>query len=69
MPNDKLAYYKAKDPLILCKSRALSAGRVHIDDLSQIETDIRIDIEEAVQFACESGELPYDNFANMVKDY
>jgi pyruvate dehydrogenase E1 component alpha subunit len=61
MPRERLAYYEARDPLLVCKERL---GEVACDpsECALIERDVDSQIEQAVEFARNSPEPSVEAF-------
>lgn len=61
MPKDKLEYWRAKDPVDLLKARLLDMD-VSEAEIDAIDAAVEAEIEEGVEFALESPELPWADF-------
>jgi TPP-dependent pyruvate/acetoin dehydrogenase alpha subunit len=69
MPADRLEHYKSRDPLTLCKRRALELDGVDEAELQQVEQRVEREMEEAVAFARQSPEMSVEEFRRLVEDY
>lgn len=69
MPEDKLAYYKERDPVDKARDDFIKLGGASDDRVSEIEREIDTEYEEAVIFAKESGVVSVDEFKEFVSNY
>jgi pyruvate dehydrogenase E1 component alpha subunit len=69
MPKERLDYYKSKDPVTLGKKYLLEMGKMNQNEITAIEDSVTAEIEEAVEFAKNSGELSIEQFEEMIKSY
>jgi pyruvate dehydrogenase E1 component alpha subunit len=66
MPQDKLEYYKSRDPLLLCRQHISAAGAV--DGVTDaIEAEVETGIEAAIEFARASPEPSVDDFVSSLE--
>lgn len=69
MPEDKLAYYKERDPVDRARQNLIDMGGVENSLIAAIEAEIGAEFEEAVNFATNSGEITPEQFKEFVADY
>lgn len=69
MPEDKLAYYKERDPVTRARQQLLEMGEADDALIGRIEAEIAAEFEEAVNFATGSGEITLEQFREFVADY
>lgn len=69
MPEDELAYYKARDPVD--RARAAFRDMADVDDatIDAIEAEIAAEFEAAVVFSKNSGEVTPESFRAFAADY
>lgn len=69
MPEDKLAYYKERDPVD--RARASLQEMSDVDDaaIAAIEAEIAAEFEEAVEFSKASGEVTPESFRAFAAQY
>ena len=68
LPKEKLDYYLEHDPLKIGKKYLLQAGYT-VDEISKIEQEVNIEIEQAIEFARASEEMTDVEFLHFVEDY
>jgi len=69
MPEDKLEYYKSKDPVNIGRKYLMEKGGVTETEVKTLEQTIEREFEEAVEFAQESPEMSVDEFLEMTEAY
>ena len=69
MPEDRLAYYKARDPVDRARDCLREMADVSDDEIAAMQAEIDKEFEDAVAFATESGEVDVAAFREFVKDY
>lgn len=69
MPEEKLAYYKERDPVDRARAGLIEMGGADEALIAEIETEIAAEFEDAVQFATESGEVAPEQFRDFVASY
>lgn len=69
MPKDKMAYWKAKDPIDILRNYLIAADDVALSEIEEI--DLRVDhkLEAAVQYAKESPEPSAEEFLSEIPLY
>jgi pyruvate dehydrogenase E1 component alpha subunit len=67
MPEERLAYYRAKDPVMLGRKYLVEEGGASEADVREIETRVERELEEAVEFAKSSPEPPVDKFLKRLE--
>ena len=67
LPEDKLEYYKSKDPVSTAKGFLLTDGNISEDKISEIESAVEKEMEQAIEFAKSSKELSVDDFFKMAE--
>ena len=66
MPKDRLEYFKNKDPLKLAKAYLLANAGYSEDEIVEIEKQIDLEIEDAVDFAKNSPEPSVEEFLEEI---
>ncbi len=69
MPEERLAYYKARDPVDRARTALMKMSGVDEVQVEAIEAEIRAEFEEAVEFAKASGEVSVSEFKEFIADY
>jgi len=68
LPKEKLNYYLEHDPLKIGKKYLFQAGYTE-DKISEIEREVNIEIEQAIEFAKASEEMSEVEFLQFVEEY
>jgi TPP-dependent pyruvate/acetoin dehydrogenase alpha subunit len=69
LPKDKLDYYLSIDPLTIGKKYCLQEGNIKEDELKELENTVKAQMEEAVNFAQQSPEMPVEDLRQMVEGW
>ncbi|MCR9238372.1 MAG: thiamine pyrophosphate-dependent dehydrogenase E1 component subunit alpha [Alphaproteobacteria bacterium] len=69
MPEEKLAYYKERDPVDRARDNFISMGKAAASEVEAIEADIKAEFEAAVDAAKVAGEVTVEDFQEFVADY
>lgn len=69
MPEDRLAYYKARDPVDRARDALVQMSGIGAGEIANIEAEIQGEFEEAVDFARSSRELTVAEFHDFVAQY
>jgi len=69
LPQDRLEYYKSRDPLSRGKKYLADQGKATEQEIKAIEADVEREMEEAVAFAEKSPEMTVGEFLKMVEAY
>jgi TPP-dependent pyruvate/acetoin dehydrogenase alpha subunit len=69
MPEERLAYYKARDPIDRARAALVEMSGVDKADIDAIEAEIAAEFAEAVDFAKESREITAAEFRQFVAAY
>jgi acetoin:2,6-dichlorophenolindophenol oxidoreductase subunit alpha len=69
MPEDKLAYYKARDPVDRARAAFMEMGVAGADEIASIEAEIAQEFEDAVAFSMASAEVTPEEFREFARDY
>jgi pyruvate dehydrogenase E1 component alpha subunit len=69
MPEDRLAYYKARDPVDRARDALVQMSGIDAGEITAIEAEIQGEFEEAVDFAKSSRELTVAEFHDFVAQY
>lgn len=69
MPEDRLAYYKARDPVDRARDALVQMSGIDAGEIANIEAEIQGEFEEAVDFARSSRELTVAEFHDFVAQY
>jgi acetoin:2,6-dichlorophenolindophenol oxidoreductase subunit alpha len=69
MPEDKLAYYKARDPVDRARAALVEMVGVDAGEVGRIEAEIATEFEEAVAFSTASPEVTPEAFRTFAATY
>ena len=69
MPEDKLAYYKARDPVDRARAALIDMGGADKAEIEKIEADIAAEFESAVEFSTASAEISIEAFREFSVGY
>jgi pyruvate dehydrogenase E1 component alpha subunit len=69
MPEDRVAYYRARDPVTTCRTCLAEEFGLGEEDLAAIESEVEAVIEEAVEFAQASPEPSVGEFLAEIENY
>jgi TPP-dependent pyruvate/acetoin dehydrogenase alpha subunit len=69
MPEEKLAYYKARDPIDRARKSLIEITGIETAELDAIESEIAAEFADAIDFAKASGEVTADQFRQFVANY
>jgi acetoin:2,6-dichlorophenolindophenol oxidoreductase subunit alpha len=69
MPEDKLAWYKARDPVDRARAAFSEMGGASDIEIKAIESAIEQEFAEAVAFAKASGEVTIDQYREFIANY
>ena len=69
MPEEKLAYYKARDPVDRARADLVEMAGVPAGLIAEIEADVAAEFADAVAFSQASGEVTAAQFAAFAADY
>jgi pyruvate dehydrogenase E1 component alpha subunit len=69
MPEERLAYYKARDPVDRARDALVQMSGIDAGEITAIEAEIQGEFEEAVDFAKSSRELTLAEFHDFVAQY
>lgn len=69
MPEERLAYYKARDPIDRARAALVEMSGVDKADIDAIEAEIAAEFAEAIDFAKESREITAAEFRQFVAAY
>jgi len=69
MPDERLAYYKARDPVDRARAALLDMGGADAATVAAIEAEIAAEFAGAVAFAQASGEVTTEDFMAFAADY
>jgi pyruvate dehydrogenase E1 component alpha subunit len=69
MPEDRVAYYRARDPVTTCRTCLAAEFGLGEEDLAAIESEVEAAIEEAVEFAQASPEPSVGEFLAEIENY
>ena len=69
MPEEKLAYYKARDPVDRARADLVDMAGVSAELIAEIETEVAAEFADAVAFSQASGEITAAQFAAFAADY
>ncbi|MCF8482106.1 MAG: thiamine pyrophosphate-dependent dehydrogenase E1 component subunit alpha [Rhodospirillum sp.] len=69
MPEDKLAYYKQRDPVDRARAALKEMAPISDDDIKAIEDEIAAEMAEAIEFSTKSGEVSPEEFRAFAANY
>lgn len=69
MPADRLAYYKARDPVDRARKRLMEMGAATEAEIVAIEQRVADEFEQAVDLAKNAGEVSPDEFRAFIAEY
>lgn len=69
MPEDKIKYYKDRDPVDRARDNLINMGKMSVKDVKAIEAEIEAEFEAAVKAAEAAGEVTGEEFREFVADY
>lgn len=69
MPEEKLAYYKDRDPVDRARANLIEMGNMSAEYIKAIEEKIEEEFAAAVVAAKEAGEVSVEEFREFVSDY
>ncbi|MEM8916295.1 MAG: thiamine pyrophosphate-dependent enzyme, partial [Pseudomonadota bacterium] len=69
MPEDRIAYYKDRDPVDRARNNLAELGGVKEDEIAGIEAEIDAEFEASVEFATGSDEVTVEEFRDFVANY
>ena len=69
MPEDKLKYYKDRDPVDRARDNLINMGKMSVKDVKAIEAGIEAEFEAAVKAAEAAGEVSVEEFREFVQGY
>lgn len=69
MPEDRLTYYKERDPVNRARSALMEMADIEEEALTAIETEIAAEFEEAVEFSKKSDEVGIQEFQAFAATY
>jgi acetoin:2,6-dichlorophenolindophenol oxidoreductase subunit alpha len=69
MPEDKLAYYKERDPVDRARNALIEMSGIDMSEVEKIEAEIAAEFEAAVEFSMNSGEVTTDEFRAFAVGY
>ena len=69
MPEDQLAYYKARDPVDRARAALLEMGGAKAQEVAAIEAEIAAEFESAVEFSKASSEVTPEAFREFAVGY
>lgn len=68
MPKDRLEYYKSHDPIERGRRHLLDVGMSE-DEVGKLESQVDEAMQEAIEFAKASAEMPLEEFLQIVEAY
>jgi pyruvate dehydrogenase E1 component alpha subunit len=69
MPEDKLAFYKERDPVDRARSALKEMTTIADAEITAIEAEIAAEFASAVEFAVASPEVSAESFAAFAANY
>lgn len=69
MPEDRLAYYKQRDPVDRARSNLLDMSDIDPSEIARIEAEVAAEFAEAVEFSARSGEVTPEEFRAFAAGY
>ena len=69
MPEDKLKYYKDRDPVDRARNNLIKMGKATKKEVADIEAEIEAEFEAAVLAAKAAGEVSVEEFKEFIAEY
>ncbi|WP_319637420.1 thiamine pyrophosphate-dependent dehydrogenase E1 component subunit alpha [Pacificispira spongiicola] len=69
MPEERLAYYKARDPVDRARENLITMGGMSAEEVRKIEEAIEKEFADAVEAAKNAGEITVEEFREFVSEY
>ncbi|MEP0519753.1 MAG: thiamine pyrophosphate-dependent dehydrogenase E1 component subunit alpha [Hyphomicrobiales bacterium] len=69
MPEEKLTYYKDRDPVDRARANLMEMGNMSAEDVKAIEDEVEAEFAAAVVAAKEAGEVSVEEFQEFVSGY
>lgn len=69
MPADRLAYYKERDPVDRARNALIEMSGIDQSEIEAIESEIRQEFENAIEFSKASGEVTIADFREFAAVY
>jgi pyruvate dehydrogenase E1 component alpha subunit len=69
MPADRLAYYKERDPVDRARNALVEMSGIDQSEIEAIESEIRQEFENAIEFSKASGEVTIAEFREFAAAY
>lgn len=69
MPEDRLLYFKKKDPLKINRKYLTEIGQATPAEIEEIEANVSRQMEQAIEFAKNSKEIEITEFVDLVRGY
>ncbi|WP_165779829.1 thiamine pyrophosphate-dependent dehydrogenase E1 component subunit alpha [Mesorhizobium sanjuanii] len=69
MPADRLAYYKERDPVDRARNALIEMSGIDQSEIEAIESEIRQEFENAIEFSKASGEVTIADFREFAAAY
>ena len=69
MPEDKLTYYKDRDPVDRARDNLIKMGKMSAEEVRALEEEIETEFADAVVAAKNAGEVSVEEFREFVSEY
>ena len=69
MPEERLAYYKSKDPVDIARQYLVEKGGASSEQIAAIESEVQRQLDEAIEYAKNSPEPDLEEFLSEMETY
>ena len=69
MPEERLAYYKSKDPVDIARQYLVEKGGASSEQIASIESEVQRQLDEAIEYAKNSPEPDLEEFLSEMETY
>lgn len=69
LPKEKLDYYLNHDPVDIGRDYLMNLGKATEDEIQSIQAEVDLEMDQAIEFAKSSPEMPFEEFLNFVECY
>jgi pyruvate dehydrogenase E1 component alpha subunit len=69
MPKERLDYFLSRDPVLLGKRHAMTMGKAVEADMEKIDDEVKITMENAIDFAKKSADMSPEKFLKLIENY
>lgn len=69
MPEERLAYYKARDPVDRARDALLEITGIEASEIESMESAIQAEFEDAIEFSRNSREVTVEEYKEFIAEY